>query len=260
MSEIEIVRVEEIVKETPSVRTLRFKDKRKAKAGQFVMVWIPGVDEIPISLSYLNENKGITVQKIGEATAALHGLHIGDKIGIRGPIGNWYEIKGKNILLVGGGSGMASLASVAENLIFKGKEIEVAIGAVTEDELLFVERIKRRGIKLHIATDDGSCGYQGFVSTLAKNLVKERKYDQIITCGPERMMKKIIDLALENDIRIQASLERFMKCGIGICDACAVNGLHVCKDGPVFDGELLFKLSDFGRWRRDASGKRIKIE
>jgi dihydroorotate dehydrogenase electron transfer subunit len=91
-------------------------------------------------------------------------------------------------------------------------------------------------------------------------LIKTGKYDQIITCGPERMMKKVIDLALENDIKVQASLERFMKCGIGICDACAVNGLHVCKDGPVFNGELLLKLSDFCRWRRDASGKRIKIE
>ncbi|MBU4190315.1 MAG: dihydroorotate dehydrogenase electron transfer subunit, partial [Candidatus Thermoplasmatota archaeon] len=75
----------------------------------------------------------------------------------------------------------------------------------------------------------------------------------------EKMMKKILELGLEYKISVQASLERFMKCGIGICDSCAINGHHICKDGPVFDDKKLRKMKDFGKFKRDASGRKVKI-
>jgi dihydroorotate dehydrogenase electron transfer subunit len=110
-----------------------------------------------------------------------------------------------------------------------------------------------------VSTDDGSFGYHGFASDLAKKILEKERFDQIITCGPEKMMKKILELGLEYKIPVQASLERHMKCGIGICDSCAIDGWHVCKDGPVFDNKKLGKMKDFGRFKRDASGRRVRI-
>jgi len=112
---------------------------------------------------------------------------------------------------------------------------------------------------LYVATDDGSAGHHGFVSDVAAKLLDDGRFDMVITCGPEVMMKKVVDLANAKGVRVQASLERYMKCGIGICDACAFDDKLVCLDGPVFDGEVLAASEDFGKFRRDKSGRRIPI-
>lgn len=259
MSKSSIVKVVDVIKETGNIKTIRFKFDSDAKPGQFVMAWIPGIDEIPMSLSHIKILKGITVEKIGEATAALHSLRIGDSIGIRGPYGNYFELKGENLLFIGGGSGMASLAPAIEKAVELNKKVIVAVGAKTKNDLLFVNRLKAAGTQVLIATDDGSIGYHGFVTELAKELLTKNSFNWIYTCGPELMMKKIIDLSLVYKIPAQASLERYMKCGIGICDACAIDGMHVCKDGPIFNSAVLSKLQDFGRFTRNASGRRVKI-
>lgn len=80
--------------------------------------------------------------------------------------------------------------------------------------------------------------------------------DEVLTCGPERMMKAVVELARDRHIPVQASVERWMKCGVGICDACLVDGLRMCKEGPVLDGPVLFTLQDFGQYERDPSGTR----
>ena len=252
-----IVEIFKINNEKSNIKTFRFNFEKKSKPGQFFMVWIPGVDEIPMSVSYTESIQGITVEKIGEATSALHKLKIRAKIGVRGPYGNGFKIFGKKILLVGGGTGIIPLAPLVEKIT--NKEITVIVGAKTKSDILFKERIKKATKNVLISTDDGSLGYNGFASDLAKEVMEKKKFDLVITCGPEVMMKKIVDIANEMKTPIQASLERYMKCGMGICDSCSINGLQVCKDGPVFGGDVLKGLSEFGKRRRDVCGRAVKV-
>lgn len=254
-----IVKVLSVIEENNDVKTLTFEDDCKAFPGQFVMVWLLGVDEVPMSLSFIGEEKGFTVKKVGEATKAMHILKPGDKIGIRGPYGTHFEAKSNKLLVVVGGIGIAPLAPFIEIAQKEGKNLTLAFGAKTKAELLFLNRLKDRCEKLLIATDDGSEGYHGFVSNLAEEILEKEVFDEILTCGPELMIKKVVDVANKKKIPIQASLERYMKCGVGICDSCAVDGLLVCKDGPVFSGNILAELNDFGRFKRDACGRKEQI-
>ena len=250
-----IVEIIETKSEAKDIKTFRFRYNKKVSPGQFFMVWIPGIDEIPMSASYTDNLKGVTVERIGEATSALHNLKAGDKIGIRGPYGNGFSTPKGKTLFVAGGTGIIPIASLVEKI----KRGVVVFGAKTKDNLIFLDRIWQKASKPYISTDDGSFGWHGFASDLAKKVLGKEKFSQIITCGPEKMMKKILSLGLEYKIPVQASLERYMKCGIGICDSCAINGYHVCKDGPVFDDKILRKMKDFGRFKRDCCGRRAKI-
>ncbi len=286
----QIVTIESAVKETPTVVTLRFKCNGKTKPGQFYMVWIPGIDEIPMSVSYVGKLKGITVRAVGEATKALTSLKAGDKIGIRGPYGNGYLLyehtraecgncslgnvggelkshsartksaeyhtKNKKLLFVCGGAGTASVAPLVEQMKSK-KRATVVIGAKTKDELFFMERLEKAA-RVIACTDDGTCGIKGFATCAVEELLDKEKFDEIITCGPEAMMVAIFKMAEKQKIPIQASMERYMKCGIGICGQCCMDGYTVCKDGPVFTSTQLRKIKDFGKFKRDASGKRVK--
>lgn len=254
-----IVKILRVIEENKDVKTITFKDDSKAFPGQFVMVWLPDVDEVPMSLSFIGEEKGFTVKKIGEATKAMHLLKPGDRIGIRGPYGTHFETKGKKFLVVAGGIGIGPLAPFIEISQIEGKNLTLALGAKKKAELLFLNRLKDRCEKLLIATDDGSEGYHGFVSNLAEEIIEKEDFDEILTCGPELMIKKVVDFANHKKIPVQASLERYMKCGVGICDSCAIDGLLVCKDGPIFSEKVLIKLNDFGRLKRDACGKKVQI-
>jgi len=147
---------------------------------------------------------------------------------------------------------MATLGPLIEKV-----EGDIIIAARTKDELLFVDRFKDRNV--HIATDDGSAGFKGYATELAKEMIEKRDYSIIYTCGPEVMMRKIIDMGIERGIKVQASLERLMKCGIGICDSCSINGYRVCVDGPVFSEKELVKMQDLGRYKRDKAGRRVPI-
>lgn len=253
----EIVKIADSIKENGTVKTFLFSYHQKVKPGQFFMVWIPEIDEIPMSVSYINNNtKGITFKKVGEATEALFNLKKGDKIGIRGPYGNGFKIIGKKILFIGGGTGIATIGPAIEKVAKKYSNLEVVFGARNKNELFFEKRIKQICSDVRISTDDGSKGYKGFVTDLAEKLLIEYEFDSIITCGPEIMMKKIFDNS--NVKYFQASLERYMKCGIGICGQCCIGkGLRVCEEGPIFDKKILKNIEDFGLYKRDASGKKI---
>ena len=224
--------ITKVVDETPIVKTFFFDTSFELIPGQFVMVWIRGVDEIPMALSYEN---AITVQKVGPATSALFELKECDSVGIRGPFGKGFDIKNGDIILVAGGVGAAPLAPLAEKAGAAGAKITTLLGAKTKDELLFRERFEAVG-EVRIATDDGSEGKHGYVTQL---LDDEKNYDQIYCCGPEIMMKKVLDKVAPE--KAQFSLHRYIKCGLGICGACCVDGLRVCKDGPVFTGDVINK-------------------
>jgi len=263
-----IVKVEDTRTETPSIRTLMFTDEQCSKAdpGQFAMVWIPGVDEIPMSLSYLTGKGycGVTVRSVGEATQALHAAKVGDNLGVRGPYGNGFKIaEGGKVLVVGGGTGIACVAPLIERLSARSNELAIVVGARNKSELLFLERIKKATAKaktrLLVSTDDGSYGSKGLASDIAITVMESTRFNVAYSCGPEQMMKRIAEKCLDKAVPLQASLERLMKCGIGICGSCVIGEYRVCKEGPVFDAETLRNLPEFGVYRRDASGTKIKV-
>lgn len=250
--------ITQIVRETPTIITLRTDIEPDAAPGQFVMVWVRGLDEIPMALSHPGS---ITVQRVGEATEALSRLGVGDSIGIRGPFGNGFEVKGEvrgdgdrdgggngngkgnKIMVIAGGVGGAPLLPLAQQAQSLGLDVTILIGARTADELLFEEYFSKCGV-VSIATDDGSKGHHGFI-TGAMDMFNLAGFDQFYICGPELMMKSVLDIlqAAGLEAMAQLSLHRYFKCGIGVCGACTIDpsGLRVCRDGPVFSGDLLIK-------------------
>ncbi len=258
MARMQIVPLLEVVRENHHTTTYRFRADLGGAPGQFVMVWIPRHDELPMARSYLGPVKGITVHAYGEATKALSDFRPGDRIGVRGPYGNTFQVEGQKVLAVAGGTGMASIIAAIEAFAQQGAEVTTAVGARTAEELLFVDRASASG-EVHVSTDDGSRGFHGFVPALAQRLFEKHKFDQVLTCGPERMMKLVVEEAHKRETKVQASLERYMKCGIGICDACAFDDRLVCVDGPVFTGTQLASSRDFGAFRRTKDGRRIAL-
>jgi dihydroorotate dehydrogenase electron transfer subunit len=225
------------------------------------MVWLPGVDEIPMSLSTIGDPSSISVRVVGDATRTLSKLKKGDKIGIRGPFGNGYTLKGKHPFLVGGGSGIASLAPLAEELAAKGAKSTFLIGARSKDQLPFKERLLRLGLRLVVSTDDGSEGFHGYASNYAGELMAKGGFDQVYICGPELMATKIWADADRLGLPVEASLERLCKCAVGLCGSCAIGPYRVCSDGPVFDSAKLREVAaDFGKRRMDASGRMIRVD
>jgi len=259
MNELMIKNITKSRAEAKDIKTIFFESQKKISPGQFFMIWIPGIDEIPMSVSYIERKiNGITFRKVGEATDALFKLKKGDKIGVRGPFGNGFKINGKSILFLGGGTGIGMLAPAVEEAVRKNISSTVILGVKNKNELFFENRFKKCGAQVYVSTDDGSKDYKGFASDLAKEILSKNKFTSILTCGPEVMMKKLLDIS--KDIPFQASLERYMKCGIGICGQCCIGeGLRVCKDGPVFDRKTLRNAEDFGVYKRDAAGCKIKF-
>lgn len=236
---------------------LSFRGTMQAAPGQFAMVWIPGVDEIPMSLSHISPGEiGITVKGIGEATNALCSLQKGDRVRIRGPFGRGFTPKGRNPLLIAGGVGSAPLLPLARLFAEGGVRPTVIIGAKRKGELVLVNEFRELGIEVLTASDDGSIGFHGTASDLfAKTLDGKADYDAAYACGPEQMLDSVAKTARKWNIWGQVALERLMKCGIGICGSCAINHKLVCKDGPVFDFAELKTLPDFGSMKRDSAGR-----
>ena len=264
---LRIVKTESVKQETPKVKSFTFKDKlcSKAKPGQFIMVWIPDVDEVPMSLSSMSPHAcSICVKKVGEATKALHQRKTGDYIGIRGPFGNGFHLVEGNIMVVGGGTGTASLMPLVKSLVKENVKVTFLLGAKTKNELLFRDRIQVvlseiKG-RFEVTTEDGGYGSKGVVTDLAEKYLAKEKFDMIYTCGPEPMMYKMLLLSERFQTPLQASLERLMRCAIGICGTCVIGKFRVCRDGPVFTREQLNEVKEeFGRFKRTFNGRRVKL-
>lgn len=253
--------VTEVVEETPSTVTLRFDYPPAARPGQFVMVWFPGDDELPMSLSYTDpkDSKGVTIKAMGETTRRVLSIRPGTQIGVRGPYGNTFDLSPKRILIVAGGSGAAVLAPAGEAARALGSEVFVALGAVTAKELLFEKRFESMAPgRVRLSTDDGTAGTRGYVTGVVEELLASQHFDALWTCGPEVMMVKLVDAASKAGVPAYCSMEREMKCAIALCDACALGPYHVCTDGPVFSAATLKGVPDFGRFQRDPSGRRVR--
>ncbi len=263
------MKILEVRRESQTCKTFSFQDQRcaQAEAGQFIMVWIPDVDEIPMSISATspNGNCAITAAEVGEATTKLHQQKAENLLGIRGPYGNSFKPVNGNVLIVGGGSGLAPLTLLAEKLARRNTKIFFVLGAKTHDELLFLGRIEnilsKTSGQITATTEDGSYGMRGVATTAAKTILEKEKINMIYTCGPELMMLKMLTLAEQYDTPLQASLERLMRCALGLCGSCVIGQFTVCKDGPVFsDNQLREVKHEFGYFRREPSGKRVPLQ
>jgi len=243
------VTITAVERETSSVSTIRFDRPFSFVPGQFVMVWVPGVDEVPMALS---SEDTITVQNVGEATAALGALTPGDVVGIRGPFGNGFPLV-RGTLAVAGGLGAAPLLPLAE----AGYVDTFVLGAKTAGDLLFRERLSRCA-SVRIMTDDGTAGTKGYAVQGLEGLDLSA-FSRIAVCGPEMMMAGVLTF-LRASGRAGAgmfSLHRYMKCGCGVCGSCCIDptGARVCREGPVFSGTEL-EGTEFGIYHREGSGRK----
>jgi len=251
--------------ENQTTKTITFNDKlcSRAKPGQFIMLWIPRVDEIPLSI--MNSQKGevsVTVKAVGSATNSLNSMKKGQNIGVRGPFGNWFSTRSNKCLLIGGGVGIVPLYFLLKKIVGDDKQITFINGAKTENELLFMSSIKIlcKNQTILSTTEDGSYGYKGIITESLTKILRQEEFDIIYACGPESMMRNVFDIAELYKIPLEASLERLMRCGIGLCGSCVIGQYRVCRDGPIFNSKQLRKIQDeFGFSRLDFNGKKIPI-
>ncbi|MBR5604012.1 MAG: dihydroorotate dehydrogenase electron transfer subunit [Bacteroidales bacterium] len=216
------------------------------KAGQFVQVKVDDAANTylrrPISIhdvDYQNRTITLLVQRVGEGTNKISDTEINDTLNIIYPLGNGFtmpEDKDAKVVLVGGGIGIAPMYYLGKVLKEKGLEPVFVLGGRSKEDLIMLDKFSSVG-EVYITTNDGSLGEQGFVTQ--HSVWKEKKFDMIYTCGPKPMMMAVANLARENDICCEVSLENLMACGLGACLCCVENTIEghvcVCKEGPVMN-------------------------
>ncbi len=254
--------IKEIVEENENTRTFVFEYNLGSQPGQFVMLWLPGVDEKPFSVAWDDGKEfWLTICRVGGTTEELFKLGVGDKVGIRGPFGTHYKWEaGEHLALVSGGYGAAPMYFVARKAIEDGCKIEFLTGARNENLLLFLHKVKDfKDLNTHVSTDDGSKGHKGFITEVLAQVLDAGGVDRVFCCGPERMMKAVGDVADKHGkVPAWLSMEKYMKCGIGVCGQCAVDdsGEIVCRKGPVMAWDGLRDSPEMGKYHRDAQGKK----
>ncbi|PKN60733.1 MAG: ferredoxin-NADP reductase [Deltaproteobacteria bacterium HGW-Deltaproteobacteria-11] len=220
---------------------------RKRKAGQFIVLIMDEKGErIPLTIVDSDAEKGtitIIFQVVGKTTAAMAGMNMGDHFSdVQGPLGNPTDIKkiGK-VVCIGGGVGVGVVYPLAAALKQAGNRVISIIGARTKDLLILEEEMKQVSDRLIVATDDGSYGFHGFVSSVLQNLIDEgEKIEEVFAIGPVPMMKVISELTRPYGIKTVVSLNPIMVDATGMCGACRVSvggkTRFTCVDGPEFDG------------------------
>jgi NAD(P)H-flavin reductase len=272
------VQIEKVTLENDEkdLKTFRFAfcDKEDAakfnhECGQFAMLSIAGVGEIPIGIASSPLDKGyveFTVKRYttGLVTSALHDMSEGDIIGLRGPLGNSFplaSLTGKNILIVGGGFAFTTLRATIRYLLSEGirnqyKNITILYGARSPGELLYKSELeqwqKRTDVTTVVTVDKGDYAWKGrvgLVPVVMQEIAPSSADAVCIVCGPPIMLKftmpPLIALGFAPE-NILTSLERKMTCGIGKCGRCNVGSKYVCKDGPVFPYSKIKEFEDRG--------------
>lgn len=224
------------------------------KPGQFVNILVDKSSTTylrrPISINFVDRLRNemwLLVQKVGDGTHALAKYKEGEILNLVYPLGNTFtepQSASSEILLVGGGVGVAPMLMLGVSLKEKGFKPIFLLGARSKNDLLELEMFEQYG-KLYTTTEDGSQGEKGFVTN--HSILRETKFDKIYTCGPTPMMKAIASYAKQNDIDCEVSLENVMACGVGACLCCVEDTAEghkcVCTDGPVFNvNELKWQI------------------
>ncbi len=260
-----IVTIQDIIQETPTVKTLIYTDEVMSSAlpGQFAMVWIPDIGELPMSIMIDPEpdRAAFTVRRHGVSSTGLFDLHVGDSIGVRGPYGNTFDLKHGKVLMVGGGTGLVPMMRLLTQ-VKRDDDVTLVMGAKTKSEVFFEDLaeslLSTNPHRILVSTDDGSYGQSGLVTDIVDQLISKETFDGVYTCGPEMMMYKTVKSANTHGVFVQASLERVMKCGVGICGSCCMGRDLVCRDGTVFDGIHLEQNNEFGHIYKSKSGIQIR--
>jgi NAD(P)H-flavin reductase len=262
----ELAVIDKVIQETSDTKTFKvifqdesIRDNFAYEPGQFQEVSVFGVGEATFCLTSSPSKKGFiefSVKKVGSVTSALHDMTEGDIVGIRAPLGNHFpyaEWKGKNLVFIGGGIGMAPMRSLL-NFCLDNREdyadVTTIYGARSPEDLSFTYEFEdwaSRG-KLFLTVDKGNDEWKdnvGFVPAYLKDLAPSPKDAIAITCGPPIMIKFVL-MELENlgftPEQIYTTLEMKMKCGIGKCGRCNIGSKFVCLDGPVFSQAQLKEL------------------
>lgn len=252
--------IEKIIEETSGVRTyhFNFKDEKLRKeftfeSGQFAQYSVLGTGEATFCISSSptrRDHLEFAVQRVGRVTNALNRLGVGSEIGFRGPYGNSFPLdylKGKNLVFVGGGIGLAPLRSLIWNVIDnrdKYKKIDIVYGARTPDDLCFKYDLdawdKDNTVNMVTTVDreaEGWTGKVGMVPKILEEVAPPARDTVAIVCGPPIMIRftfPALDKLGFKPEQMLTTLEKRMKCGIGKCGRCNIGNIYVCKDGPVF--------------------------
>ncbi len=246
---------------TENYRTKTFVFDRalsEAQPGQYVMAWLPDVGEKPFSIAG-GDPLALMVVAVGPFSEALHRLRVGDRVWVRGPLGQGFALRGRHHLLVGGGYGVAPLLFLARTALAAGHTVDVCIGARTVEDVLLAEAFASTDLvdqtddplksvqsveKLHITTEDGSLGERGLVTQAVEAVIATHRPDCVYACGPVPMLTALVRQCREHNLPHQFSWEAHLRCGLGICGSCELDtqtrqaakipaGWLVCKDGPV---------------------------
>jgi NAD(P)H-flavin reductase len=258
-------RIETVYDETPTIKTLTIKPRKSMEfvAGQFVQLSIPGVGEAPFTPSgspHITEYVQVSVLRTGVVTNALHELEPGALLGMRGPLGRGFPVDrlpGKDILIVGGGVGLAPLRSLLYHLFHSRDDfgrIDIRYGARSPAELLFHNEYERwssvPGVSFQQTVDvpdEKWTGSVGVVTTLLNEFTVDRDTCLVFMCGPSIMFKFVTATLLEHGIdphRMYLSMNRRMSCGIGMCGRCNIGPYYICKDGPDMQLSTIMEYSD----------------
>ena len=262
MAEIKDVRQ---LTELETLYTVELPDGQELghKPGQFVELSIFGVGEAPFSISSSPTQKGVFelgVRKVGMLTEVLAGYGPGAKVGIRGPFGNGIDVenfKGKDVLIVAGGIGLVPMRSMINYVLDRDVDfgtMHIVYGSRTDADLLFTDELEKwkenPRVNFHVTVDHGSpewLGQTGVITTLIPGLDLDLENTVACVCGPPVMYRFVL-MALKSkglkDENIHMSLERRMKCGVGKCGHCQINGSYVCQDGPVYSYNEIKSLQE----------------
>ncbi|MFP4081188.1 MAG: FAD/NAD(P)-binding protein [Candidatus Aminicenantes bacterium] len=259
----EIITIKEEVGGARPVKSFRTRfinnNEFTFRCGQCAMLSVFGKGESMISISsspLVKDYLQFSILKMGRVTSALHEMVEGDIIGIRGPYGSGFplqEWKGKNLIFIGGGIGLAPIWSVLQTAINKKDEygdLVLFYGSRTSKDLVFrdeVEELKNK-MDVYLSVDVEEPGWEEFVGFVPQNVTQKKPSPEnaiAVTCGPPIMIKFVIQGLKElgfDDEQIYTTVENKMKCGIGKCGRCNIGMHYVCKDGPVYSWAELKKL------------------
>lgn len=265
-----LAEITRIVDESPDTRTFRMKFKDagtagefKFRAGQFAEYSAFGDGESTFCIASSPTHSDYiecSFKVYGKVTQSLYRLNVGDTIGIRGPYGNWFpldSLKGKNIIFIAGGIGLAPVRCVIDNVLdwrTEYNELSIIYGARSVRDIIYKDEIgewkAREDVKTIVTVDPGGetkgwDGEIGFVPAVVEKVSPSSENAVVILCGPPVMIKFTIPVLTKlgfEGSQIYTTLENRMKCGIGKCGRCNIGNVYVCKDGPVFTYEQISKL------------------
>ena len=257
--------IEEVIQETQTIKTfvLRPKFDFSFRTGQFIEMTVPGLGEAPFTPSSdpnIKDKIDVTIMNVGMVTSKLHAMQKGEPVGIRGPYGKGYPLdkfKGKDVLIVGGGVGLAPLRSLLFALfadIDNYNKVVLRYGSRTSQDIIYKKVIPewatRKKVDLVTTVDIGDSSWKGnvgLVTTILKDLPVNLKNAIGVVCGPPIMMKFVTLKLLDSGFApkdIYLSMEKSMSCGLGKCWHCRIGKYYACKDGPVFTYEQIKDLHD----------------